>query len=161
METKQPQLWVPPEGRETLQSIGGRLGRPEMFEDAFELYEYTEDEPFEAAGFEVTAHRVLHYQLVAFGFRASANGTVVGYSGDSGPSHGLEVIARDADLFVCEATLLRPNPEGGTRGHLSAEEAQAAYEAAGAKRLLLTHRPFERPLDGEFELACDGLEIEI
>jgi len=113
------------------------------------------------AGFEVTAHRVLHYQLLAFGFRASANGTIVGYSGDSGPSDGLAEIARSADLFVCEATLLAPNPEGGTRGHLAAEEAIAAFEASGAKRLLLTHRPFERPLEDSLELAHDGLEIEI
>jgi ribonuclease BN (tRNA processing enzyme) len=159
--TKEPKLWVPPEGRELLSTIGGRLGSPEMFEEAFDVHEYAEGESFEAAGFEVTPHRVLHYKLLAFGFRASANGTVVGYSGDSGPSDGLTQIARDADLFVCEATLLRPNPEGGTRGHLSSEEALEAFEASGAKRLLITHRPFERPLDGQLELARDGLEIEL
>ncbi len=156
-----PQVWVPPEGREVLSSIGDRLGRPQMFEDAFDLHEYTDGETFEAAGFEVTPHRVLHYDLLAFGFRASANGTVVGYSGDSGPSDGLTKLARDADLFVCEATLLRTNPEGGTRGHLSADEALEAFEASGAKRLLLTHRPFERPLDGSLEQAHDGLRVEL
>jgi ribonuclease BN (tRNA processing enzyme) len=160
-DVKTPQLWVPPEGQEMLNAIGGRLGRPEMFEDAFELHEFAEGQSFHAAGFEVTAHRVLHYQLVAFGFRAAVNGTVIGYSGDSGPSDGLVDVARDADLFVCEATLLQPNPEGGTRGHLSADEALAAFEASGAKRLLITHRPFERPLDGTFELARDGLEIDV
>ena len=56
----QPELWVPPEGRELLSSIGGRLGRPDMFEVAFELHEYVDGEPFEAAGFEITPHRVLH-----------------------------------------------------------------------------------------------------
>ena len=35
------------------------------------------------------------------------------------------------------------------------------FEAGGAKRLLLTHRPFERPLEEPFELAHDGLEIEL
>jgi ribonuclease BN (tRNA processing enzyme) len=132
-----------------------------MFEEAFRLNEYADGEPFAAAGFEVTAHRVLHYQLLAFGFRASANGTIVGYSGDSGPSDGLAEIAREADLFVCEATLQQPNPEGGTRGHLSAQEAIEAFEASGAKRLLLTHRPFERPLEEQIELAHDGLQIEL
>jgi ribonuclease BN (tRNA processing enzyme) len=156
-----PQLWVPPEGREMLSAIGGRLGRPNMFEDAFDLREYADGEPFEAAGFEVTPHRVLHYDLLAFGFRASANGTVVGYSGDSGPSDGLTELGRNADLFVCEATLLHPNPEGGTRGHLSADEALEAFKASGARRLLLTHRPFERPLDGSFEQAYDGMQLEI
>jgi ribonuclease BN (tRNA processing enzyme) len=144
-----------------LAAIGGRLGQQQMFEEAFDLYEYADGEPFEAAGFSVTPHRVLHYQLIAFGFRASANGTVLGYSGDSGPSEALPEIARDADLFVCEATLAAPNPEGGTRGHLSAQEAVEAYEASGAKRLLITHRPFERPLEDSLELAHDGLEIEV
>ena len=157
----QPQLWVPPDGRELLSSIGGRLGRPDMFEVAFELHEYVDGEPFEAAGFEITPHRVLHYDLLAFGFRASANAAVIGYSGDSGPSDGLPRIARDADLFVCEATLLQTNPEGGTRGHLSSDEAVEAFEASGAKRLLITHRPFERPLDSSLEQASDGMRIEV
>lgn len=158
---KMPELWVPPEGQEMLAAIGGRLGQQQMFEEAFELHEYADGETFEAAGFAVTPHRVLHYELLAFGFRASANGTVIGYSGDSGPSDSLATIAHDADLFVCEATLLAPNPEGGTRGHLSAEEALEAYKASGAKRLLLTHRPFERPLEDSLELAHDGLEIAV
>jgi ribonuclease BN (tRNA processing enzyme) len=160
-DVDQPQLWVPPEGREMLSAIGGRLGQPSMFEDAFDLHEYADGEPFEAAGFEVTPHKVLHYDLLAFGFRASANGTIVGYSGDSGPNDRLAELARNADLFVCEATLLRTNPEGGTRGHLSADEANEAFKASGAKRLLLTHRPFERPLDGSFEQAYDGMQLDV
>jgi ribonuclease BN (tRNA processing enzyme) len=99
--------------------------------------------------------------MLAFGFRASANGTVLAYSGDSGPSDALPKLAEDADLFVCEATLLQPNPEGGTRGHLAADEAVEAFETAGAKRLLLTHRPSERPLDSALEQAHDGMELEI
>jgi ribonuclease BN (tRNA processing enzyme) len=154
-------LWVPPNGTGELHHFGNHFGTNGMFEEAFDLHEYSEGEPFEAAGFEVIPHRVLHYDLLAFGFRASANGTVVGYSGDSGPNASLAEIARDADLFVCEATLLQPNPEGGTRGHLSADEALEASEAGGAKRLLLTHRPSERPLENGFELARDGLEIDL
>jgi ribonuclease BN (tRNA processing enzyme) len=161
VDVRQPELWVPPDGSELLSSIGGRLGRPEMFEDAFDLREYADGETFEAAGFEVTPHRVLHYDLLAFGFRTSDNGTVIGYSGDSGPSDSLPKIARDADLFVCEATLLQPNPEGGVRGHLSSQEAVEAFEAAGAKRLLITHRPFERPLETSLEQASDGMQIEV
>ena len=86
---------------------------------------------------------------------------MVGYSGDSGPSDSLAEIARDADLFVCEATLLAPNPEGGKRGHLSTVEANEAFEASGAKRLLVTHRPFERPLEDGYEQAFDGMQIEV
>jgi ribonuclease BN (tRNA processing enzyme) len=160
-ETKQPELWIPPGGSELLESIGGRLGRPDMFSGAFEVHEYADREPFETAGFQVTPERVLHYDLLAFGFRASANGTVLAYSGDSGPSDALPKLADGADLFVCEATLLAPNPEGGTRGHLAAAEAVEAFEEAGAKRLLLTHRPTERLLESGLEQAYDGMEVEV
>jgi ribonuclease BN (tRNA processing enzyme) len=157
----QPELWVPPGGRETLARLGVELGRPDMFEQTFQLHEYADGEPFEAAGQQVTAVRVLHYEMLAFGFRVSANGTTLAYSADSGPTDALVELARDADLFVCEATLLAPNPEGGTRGHLSTTEADEAFRRSGAKRLLITHRPVERPLEDGFEQAYDGLELTV
>ena len=156
-----PELWLPPGGRATLQQLGEQLGRDDMFDSAFRTREYADAEPFEAAGVQVTARRVLHYTMLAFGFRAAANGSVLAYSGDSGPDDSLVDLARDADLFLCEATLMSPNPEGGTRGHLAADEAQAAHEAAGSKRLLLTHRPTERPLEPRYEQVHDGFELEL
>jgi ribonuclease BN (tRNA processing enzyme) len=161
-ELDSPELWVPPGGRKTLADLGRRLGSPEMFEDVFDLHEFTPGEPFDSAGFRVVAQRVLHYDLEAYGFRVSANGTTIAYSGDSGPSDALVELARNADVFLCEATLADPNSEGGgKRGHLSLEEATAAFEASGAKRLLLTHRPSERPLDERYELVHDGYELEL
>jgi ribonuclease BN (tRNA processing enzyme) len=160
-ETPKAELWLPPGGRATLAHLGRQLGSPDMFEEAFAANEYARGKPFVAAGFEITPVKVLHYTLDAYGFRVSANGSVLAYSGDSGPDEALAELARDADLFVCEATLERPNPEGGLRGHLSAEEAEQAFRAAHAKRLLLTHRPKERPLDERFEQAHDGQELEV
>jgi ribonuclease BN (tRNA processing enzyme) len=159
-ELPAPELWVPPGGRTTLREIGQRLGFPDMFEKAFGVSEYEDGGSFEVAGMTITARRVLHYELLAFGFRVSCDGKTMAYSGDSGPSDQLAELARDADLFLCEATLLEPNPEGGVRGHLAANEAQEAFEAAGAKRLLLTHRPKERPLESEFEQVYDGQVID-
>ncbi len=156
-----PELWVPPGGKETLARLGVELGQREMFEQTFALREYAEGTRFDAAGYEIEPKRVLHYSMLAFGFRVSQNGTVLAYSGDTGPSDSLTELARNADLFLCEATLASPNPEGGTRGHLAAREAKEAFERAGAKRLLLTHRPSERPLEAGFELAYDGLELDL
>jgi ribonuclease BN (tRNA processing enzyme) len=160
-EEPRPELWVPPGGKETLSRFGVELGQPRMFEDTFALREYEDRVPFEAAGQRIVAHRVLHYEMLAFGFRVSSNGTTLAYSADSGPTDALVDLARDADLFLCEATLMAPNPEGGTRGHLSAQEANEAFVASGAARLLLTHRPAERPLEDGFEQAHDGLELEL
>jgi ribonuclease BN (tRNA processing enzyme) len=156
-----PELWLPPGGRDTLRALGAQLGQPEMFEEAFRAREYERDVAASMAGFDVTPRKVLHYNLDAYGFRVSMNGLTLAYSGDSGPSEELVELAREADLFLCEATLDHPRPEGGTRGHLAAEEANDAFVASGAKRLLLTHRPKERPLEAEFEQVHDGQQLEV
>jgi ribonuclease BN (tRNA processing enzyme) len=57
--------------------------------------------------------------------------------------------------------LAAPFPEAGTRGHLAAPEAESAFRASGAKRLLLTHRPAERPLESAYEQVYDGFEVEL
>ena len=131
VDVRQPELWVPPDGGELLSAIGGRLGRPDMFADAFDLREYVDGEPFEAAGFEVDAAPRPPLRPACLRLPRLRQRHVIGYSGDSGPSDGLPKIARDAELFVCEATLLKTNPEGGTRGHLSSDEAVEAFEASG------------------------------
>jgi ribonuclease BN (tRNA processing enzyme) len=156
-----PALWIPPEGDAALHALAEPFGSAGMFEDVFDVHEYAEGEAFAAGGLEVNALRMEHYNQRSYGLRVSDGERTLAYSGDTGPSDQLTELARDADLFLCEATLLEPNPEGGTRGHLAAREAQAAFEAAGAKRLLLTHRPKERPLEPEFEQVHDGFETEI
>jgi ribonuclease BN (tRNA processing enzyme) len=156
-----PQLWLPPHGRTLLERFEGTLGSPKMFERTFELREYQPRQPFSAAGLEVTAIQVPHYQIETYGFRVSDGSATLAYSGDSGPADELVDLARDADLFLCEATLERGDLDGQPRGHLSAEEAVAAFEASGAKRLLVTHRPDELALDDRLERARDGLELEL
>jgi len=156
-----PELWLGPGVREDLRALGARLGTPDMFETTFEVYEYRPGERFRAAGFEVLPVAVPHYGMSTVGFRVEAGGRALAYSGDSAPGDALVELARDVDLFVCEATLLDGEHNGDLRGHLSAEEAVEAFEAAGARRLLLTHRPDELALPPGLELAHDGLELEV
>lgn len=154
-----PELWVHPGGREMLEALGTRLGFPDMFERVFELRAYSDGVPFTSAGFEVTPLRLPHYTLETYGFRVARDGATIAYSGDSGPSDRLAELAREVDLFVCEATLLHGDFDGLPRGHLSLEEALDAHEASRARRLLVTHRPSELPTDESLELAYDGLEL--
>jgi ribonuclease BN (tRNA processing enzyme) len=156
-----PELWVQPGGAAFLSRLGESLGFPDMFERTFRLSEYAPDTPFRIGELSVTATRVPHYTLQTYAFRVQSNGAVLAYSGDSAPSQELVEAARDADLFVCEATLLRGELDGEPRGHLSLEEAIEAFEASGAKRLLVTHRPRELPTPEEYELAYDGLELDV
>jgi ribonuclease BN (tRNA processing enzyme) len=157
---RRPELWLPPEGAARLADFGTRLGWEDMFATVFDQREYTEAEPFEAAGLEVTALELPHYTLQTFGLRVSNGDKTIAYSGDSGPSDRLSELARGADLFICEATLERPEYDGAIRGHLSADEAVEAFKASGAHRLLLTHRPRELAVP-DHEQAYDGLVLEV
>jgi ribonuclease BN (tRNA processing enzyme) len=156
-ETPKPELWLPPHGLAELEQFGVKFGVPGMFSEGFDAREYKEDEPFETCGLTVTPLRVPHYQLETYALRVSDGVSTLAYSGDSAPSPQLAEVGRDADLFLCEATL-RESVEGGNglRGHLSAEEAVAAFHDSGAKRLVIIHRPDELPLDDGIERASDG-----
>jgi ribonuclease BN (tRNA processing enzyme) len=161
-EAPKPELWLPPGGIELLGLFGERMGTPTMFWNAFELAEYAEGEPIRTrAGLTVTATEVPHYTIQTFAFRVTNGSTTLAYSGDSAPSDTLVDVARDADLFVCEATLLSGDKDATPRGHLSAEEAIAAFDASGARRLLVTHRPQELDLPAGYERAYDGLELDL
>ncbi len=155
-----PELWLPPGAQEKLRPVLALLGSEDMFERAFVVAEYESRVPFVAAGLEVTAVPVDHYNIEAFGFRVGDGDRVLAYSGDSGPSEALAELARDADLMIAEATLETGGYEGPDRGHLSPEEAMEAAIDARALRILLTHRPVERAAPVGTELASDGLELE-
>jgi ribonuclease BN (tRNA processing enzyme) len=157
-----PVLWLPPGGKRELEEFGERLGFAGMF-DAFAIREYGEGEPFEADGLTITPIRVPHYQLKTYALRVSDGKTTLAYSGDSAPSPHLAEVGRDADLFLCEATLAESREGGadGLRGHLSAEEAIEAFRQSGAKRLVIIHRPHELPVPEGIELAADGDVYEL
>jgi ribonuclease BN (tRNA processing enzyme) len=150
-------VWVPPGGIDELSTFASLWGNDRMFEEAFDLHEYRPDTPFEAAGFEVEARRLPHYQLEAYGFRVRLGDKVLAYSGDCAPTGELALLARGADLFVCEATLAHGDNDGTPRGHLSAEEALAAADGP----VILTHRPVELPSPDGVRLAHDGLVVDV
>jgi len=100
------------------------------FLDVFDVHEYTDGVPFDAAGHTVTARAVSHYGEPAFGLRVESNGSVLAYSGDSGPTPSLVELSRGADVLICEATLLEP--EEGPHGHMSADEARAIAYATSS-----------------------------
>jgi ribonuclease BN (tRNA processing enzyme) len=149
-----PELWLPPGGRARLQSYGEEMSFIDRIDGAFDVREYTENESFRAAGFDVYPVQLDHYSELTFGLRVSNHRSTLAYSGDTGPSPRLAELARDADIFLCEATLNAP--EQHERGHLSEDEAVAAFTESGARRLVVIHRPDELPLDGGVERATDG-----
>jgi ribonuclease BN (tRNA processing enzyme) len=154
-----PELWLPPGGTDRLRALGGELAFTNQLEHAFQLREYDGTATFTAAGFEVTPVELAHYEELTYGLRVSDGKRTLAYSGDTAPTPHLADLARDADVFLCEATLADPEP--AERGHLTADEANEAFEASGARRLIVIHRPDELPLDQGLERAYDGLELEL
>ncbi len=157
-DVQPPTLWLPPGGRETLHGLDPVLYANAVLE-LFEVREYEGQTPFTAAGFDVIAHRMLHYAIESYGLRVTSKERTLAYSADTAPCLGLVELARDADVFLCEATLAEPEP--GIRGHLTAAEALDAFAASGAGRIVVIHRPDELPLPDGVERAYDGLELEV
>ncbi len=73
-----------------------------------------------------------------FAVRVDDGVSALGYSADSGPGWSLEALGPGLDLALCEATYTHEHE--GTAGHMSARQAGRSAAAAGAARLVLTHR---------------------
>ena len=113
---------------------------------------------------------VRHY-VEAYAVRVRSQSATLAYSGDSAPCESLVHLARDSDLFLCEASLAA-NEEPEPRGHSSAREAGEMAAAAGALALALTHYPAEQSTDalrenaarayaGPITVVDDGTELGI
>ena len=107
---------------------------------AFTAWQHGRDEFVDRL--EVTPFSVVHpIETFAIRVRDPRSGHVVAYSGDSGPTPHLVDAARDADVFICEATW-GATSEGKPRNmHLSGAEAGAIAREAGVKTLVLVHIP--------------------
>lgn len=109
----------------------------DVMSTAFEWLELHGEADFEIGPFRVRARDMAHIGVPALGYRIEINGRSLAYSGDTGPSERLVDLAREADVFLCEATWqehmdLLPF-------HLSGRQAGEHAQAAGVDRLVLTH----------------------
>jgi len=105
-------------------------GRP--FAHAFEIREHG---PVQVGPLALTVHPMAH-AVPACGIRVAGPGGTLAYTG---VGDRLVPLARDADLFLAEATL--DAPDTSDHGHLCAADAARAATAAGVRALALTHRP--------------------
>ncbi len=82
-------------------------------------------------------HRTDHVEET-LAVRVDGAGRALGYSADTGPGWSPDVLGNGLDLLLCEATYTAAHE--GTAGHLSGRQAGTAARAAGARRLVITHR---------------------
>ena len=108
-------------------------------EPAFTAGELRDRQTIEAGSLSVVPIEVEHSDDIdTFGFRISNEGSTLAYSADSGPNGALTAVARDADLFVCEA---------GSPGEVDRRSATRSppqstliplVRSAGTSRLMIT-----------------------
>lgn len=157
-------LWAPPETLERVCGFAAEL------DQAFSLRPVSAGDTIELDGVRMAFFSMAHPPQTV-GIRIEDADGVLAYSSDTGPGGDLEALARDADVFICEATL--QDDDLGWEGHMTAGQAGSAAAGAGAKKLLLTHLPPERDAglslaeahktsgQAEVQLAADGLRLEL
>ena len=114
------------------------LDRPGMLDDAFELREFEPGAELEIGPWRAET-RLLPHSRPNAGIRLAAGDRVVTYTGDTGPSPELAVLARDAGLLVADASYVDEVAEENAGTLLSARLAGRLATEAGSGRLLLAH----------------------
>ena len=133
-------VYLPPGGAAMLRALVSAFAHEggDFLGDVFELHEYDPHVPLRIGGATIRFALTEHY-IPAFAMRWERNGASLTYSADTAPSAAVVALARECDLFVCEATLRHGACETGMRGHSSAAEAATMARDAGVRRLMLTH----------------------
>ena len=109
----------------------------------------------------ITGYEVPHPSgAPAYALRVELGGKAIGYSGDGEWSEALVEVARDADLFICEAYHFQKS----IKNHLSYATLRQHRSRLECRRLVLTHLSndvLDRLDEVEEETAYDGLLLTL
>ncbi|KOG34285.1 MBL fold metallo-hydrolase [Streptomyces resistomycificus] len=148
------------------------LDKPSMLADAYHLREFWPGERLEIGPFTADTVLLPHFVPNA-GIRLRAAGSVLVYTGDTGPSDDIPRLAEGADLFLSEATYVHRVPSPTDAPYLLTARLAGRYgRQAGVARLLLTHLwPGTDPaaaeeaaaeaFDGGLGVATPGLVVDL
>jgi ribonuclease BN (tRNA processing enzyme) len=148
------------------------LDGPQMLADTYTLREFTAGQRFDVGPFGVDTWALPHFVPNA-GTRLTADGQVLAYTGDTGPSPDIVTMARDADILLAEATYPdHISPARESRYLSSARQAGQYAAQARVSRLVLTHLwPGTDPATahtaarhaypGALDIATPGLTIDL
>jgi ribonuclease BN (tRNA processing enzyme) len=150
----------------------GAFGRPvgDLLSEVYEFHPVSRPGRVSIGPFEIELARVNH-PVETYAMRIAAGGRTITYSADTGVCDELVKLARETDLFLCEASYLHGDdnpPDIHLTGHEAGEHAARADVGA----LLLTHLvPWgdpERTLaeahgtyDGDITVASTGAVFEL
>jgi ribonuclease BN (tRNA processing enzyme) len=147
------------------------LDRPRMLAGAYTLHEFTPGASLDIGPFSAETRLLPHY-LPNAGLRLAGGGTVLAYTGDSGPAAEIAELARDAGLLVAEASYVDEVPEDSRRHLSSARHCGQQAAQAGAGHLMLTHLlpgtdhqaarvAAGAGYDGQISVAAAGLAVDL
>ncbi|TDD46717.1 MBL fold metallo-hydrolase [Nonomuraea terrae] len=148
------------------------LDGPRMLAGGLVAHDLAPGAPREIGPFRLDVFDLPHHVPNAGLRLTGASGRVLAYTGDTGPSPDLLALARDADLFLAEATYPERVPEEDAPYLSTAREAGRTAASAAAARLLLTHlwpdTPAEPALaaaaasyEGELSVAAPGVTVDL
>ncbi len=114
-------------------------GEIDDISDTYDVREWDDRVAVDVHGLRIEPFKVNHPPST-YGLRITGpDGEVLAYSGDTGVCDEVVDLAREADLFLCEASWTH-DPEVRPKGlHLSGVEAGRVAAAAGVRSLALTH----------------------
>jgi len=129
-------VWGPEGVGARMAQAYGLPAEPGMSEE-FDFHEYAG--PVDLGPFRVEPYAVAH-PVPAHGFRVTANGRTLAYTGDTGMCDGLERLAHGTDLLLVEASF-RHGDDNPDNLHLTGRQAGQVAARNGVPRLVLTHVP--------------------
>lgn len=144
---------------------------PKSVEDTFAVQDLLDRTDITVGPFTITPVQVEH-PVTTFGFRVECDGITLAYTGDTDSTPALGTLLAGADLALTDCAFVEGRDTG--RGvHLTGRRAaQAAVEAGGVRRLMLTHIPAWNDPEvcraqaaevwpGQVELAVADLVVEL
>jgi ribonuclease BN (tRNA processing enzyme) len=119
--------------------IAGVFGRPvnDLLGEVYDFHPVSRAGRLEIGPFTVDLTPVIH-PVETYGMRISAGGRTLAYSADSGACDELVKLAREADVFLCEASY-HDGDDNPPDIHLTGKQAAEHASRADVGRLLLTH----------------------
>ena len=152
--------------------IAGAFGRPVggLLGEVYEFHPVSEPGRLGIGPFDIELGRVNH-PIETYGMRFTAGGRTLAYSADTGVSEDLVKLARQADVFLCEASYL-DGDDNPPDIHLTGKQAAEHASRAGVGRLLLTHlvpwgdagrtlAEAEQAFDGDLSIVQSGAVYDI
>jgi ribonuclease BN (tRNA processing enzyme) len=132
-------VWGPAGTGGRLAQAYGLAGGRDMSAE-LDVREWSDGGPVRVGPLTVTPIRVRH-PVPAYGLRVEQTGRVLAYTGDTDSCQALDRLCADASVMLADAAFVDGVDQ--VRGiHLSpARAAQAALDAGGVRRLVLTHLP--------------------